>query len=67
MTQAQIMAAAVGSAVATDSDQLIIDPERLIEQQLNPAAAGAANQGRTDFPDRSGSCRSGAAPPGAEH
>jgi two-component system sensor histidine kinase ChvG len=42
MTQAQIMAAAVGSAVATDSDQLIIDPERLIEQQLNPAAAGAA-------------------------
>jgi hypothetical protein len=57
MTQAQIMAAAVGSAVATDSDQLIIDPERLIEQQLNPAAAGAANQGRTDFlidPDRAG-------------
>jgi two-component system sensor histidine kinase ChvG len=58
MTQAQIMAAAVGSAVATDSDQLIIDPERLIEQQLNPAAAGAAaKQGRTDFlidPDRAG-------------
>jgi two-component system sensor histidine kinase ChvG len=57
MTQAQIMAAAVSSAVATDNDQLIIDPERLIEQQLNSAAADAGSQTRTDFlinPDRAG-------------
>jgi two-component system sensor histidine kinase ChvG len=57
MTQAQIMAAAVGSSVSVDTDQLIIDPEQLIEQQLNPNAAGPSQSGRTDFlinPDRAG-------------
>ncbi len=57
MTQAQIMAAAIGSSVSVETDQLIIDPEKLIEQQLNPAAAGAGQPVRTDFlinPDRAG-------------
>ncbi len=57
MTQAQIMAAAVSSAVTTDSDQLILDPERLIEQQANPTAASSGSPARIDFlinPDRAG-------------
>ncbi len=57
MTQAQIMAAAVSSAVTTDADQLILDPERLIEQQANPTAASPGSQSRPDFlinPDRAG-------------
>lgn len=57
MTQAQIMAAAVGSSVSVETDQLILDPEQLIEQQLNPNAAAPATSGQTDFlvnPDRAG-------------
>ena len=57
MTQAQIMAAAVGSSVSVDTDQLIIDPEKLIEQQLNPAASSSSASDRTDFlinPDNAG-------------
>ncbi len=57
MTQAQIMAAAVGSSVSVETDQLILDPEQLIEQQLNPNAATPVTSGRTDFlvnPDRAG-------------
>ncbi len=53
MTQAQIMAAAVGSAVTTDSDQLILDPEHLIEQQPNPNAAASGNPGADRLPDQS--------------
>jgi len=57
MTQAQIMAAAIGSSGSVDTDQLVLDPEQLIEQQLNPNAAGPSPSGRTDFlinPDRAG-------------
>ena len=67
MTQAQIMAAAVGSSVSVETDQLILDPEQLIEQQLNPNAASPATPGQTDFlvnPDRG---RTGPAAAGIKH
>jgi two-component system sensor histidine kinase ChvG len=49
MTQAQIMAAAVGSSVSVETDQLILDPERLIEQQLNQTEQPPATSGRSVF------------------
>src|SRR5262245_747101 len=33
MTQAQIMASAVASSATIDTDQILFDPERLLEQQ----------------------------------
>ncbi len=44
MTQAQIMAAAVASTAAADTDTFILDPDLFLEQQLgakNPAGSGA--------------------------
>ena len=43
MTQAQIMAAAVASTAAADTDTFVIDPDLFLEQQLgtkNPAGSG---------------------------
>lgn len=51
MTQAQIMAAAVASTAAADSDNFVLDPDLFLEQQLgtkNPAGTG--NYQDYDFP-----------------
>ena len=51
MTQAQIMAAAVASTAAADTENFVIDPDLFLEQQLgtkNPAGSG--NYPDYDFP-----------------
>ncbi len=51
MTQAQIMAAAVASTAAADTDTFVIDPDLFLEQQLgtkNPAGSGGYQD--FDFP-----------------
>lgn len=51
MTQAQIMAAAVASTAAADSDTFVLNPDLFLEQQLgskNPAGAGSDQD--LDFP-----------------
>lgn len=51
MTQAQIMAAAVASTAAADTENFVIDPDLFLEQQLgakNPAGSG--NFQDYDFP-----------------
>jgi two-component system sensor histidine kinase ChvG len=56
MTQARIMSAAVAAAATIDTDQIVIDPEKLLDLQLRDSSDG--DEGRNlDFlinPERSG-------------
>ncbi len=56
MTQARIMSAAVAAAATIDTDQIIVDPEKLLELQLNKSH-GKEEPRSYDFlinPERSG-------------
>ena len=56
MTQARIMSAAVAAAATIDTDQIIVDPEKLLELQLN-RSHGKEEPRSYDFlinPERSG-------------
>ena len=51
MTQAQIMAAAVASTAAADTDTLVINPDLFLEQQLGTnSPAGSGSYQDLDFP-----------------